>query len=261
MMTDISPGFASAALFLNIAIRQLCLDLRSMCSDSTKIFIIETMGRHAGWLTASAGLSHSADFPGPQVLLVPEKKQNLSSLLAKIEDCVQKDGYCCIAISEGYSLLAPSQINDTDAFGNPTLQGSGAQLKRVLGEHLSYKIRLCIPDSLQRSFALLRSEQDALQSFELGQKAILELNNHGLSGHMLTVKRVLSHWEYSSTPLSQVALFEKKLPLTYLSPDGWTLSDEGRNYMEWAIGPQIKDLFDLFWPHYLTTHSMRLGSE
>ncbi|MBM4222764.1 MAG: diphosphate--fructose-6-phosphate 1-phosphotransferase [Gammaproteobacteria bacterium] len=248
METDLCPGFGSAARFLTLAARQLCLDLSSMCRDSTKVYIIETMGRHTGWLAASVGLSHQKFYPGPQIILVPERTHSQSDLLSEIEKHVQNDGYCCICVSEGYS---PTNLhNHQDSFGHATLQGSGLGLKALIENQCGFKTRLCIPDYLQRSFGLLCSSRDAQQSYMLGEKAI-ELLLNGCSGHMITIQRHFDHrdWSFSTAPLATIADKERHLPLEYLSVDGWTLSDIGRQYFTWALGPDVLQEMDYFWPH------------
>jgi len=253
MGTEVSPGFGSAAFFLTLSMRQLCLDLRSMCQDSTKIYIMETMGRHSGWLAASTGLSHTSDFPGPHILCVPEKIHDNHDLLNKIQSCVDRDGYCSIAISEGYQSheIAHSSALETDAFGHKRLQGSAHTLKDLIDAALHMKTRLCIPDYLQRSCAMMRSDRDVAQSVALGEQAIVALTQSDCDRAMLTIMRdnQALEWHCAHVPLTQVALHEKGLPLEYLSQSGWELSAQGQEYMRWAIGPQIEAVFDTFWPH------------
>ncbi len=253
--TDVCPGFGSAAFFLSLSMRQLCLDLRSMCLDSTKVYIMETMGRHTGWLTASLGLSHCERFPGPQIILIPEWPHETEKILQKISDFVKNDGYCAIAISEGYFVDSESLFPTQDAFGNKMLCGSALHLQRLVTKNLSYKTRISLPDYMQRSSAVLRSPRDFTQSYLLGVQAILRLSQEkSFNGLMLTLKKDLRNtqeWSIESVPLAVVAGYENPFPLSYVECDGWQLSSEGRAYMEWVIGPECMGQLAQFWPHAL----------
>lgn len=252
--TDFCPGFLSSAQFLMRGIRQACLDVQSMCEDSTKVFIVETMGRHTGWLTASCGLMHEELFPGPQILLVPEIRQPLEMIAEKINSVVSEDGFCAIAISEGY---APDSGTMSDAFGHKQLEGSGMFLKQYAQSQLELKTRLCVPDYFQRSFMATASSLDLEVSAALGKAAIELLQHQAGSGQMLTISYdfCASKWGLSQCPLENIAGKERPVPREFFDELGWGLSPSGRHYFKTLCSDLHTDRtlpgLQLFWPHFL----------
>lgn len=252
--TDFCPGFLSSAEFLMRGIRGACLDVQSMCEDSTKVFILETMGRHTGWLTSACGLMHERSFPGPQILLVPEIRQPLEAIEQQISTTVARDGFCAIAISEGY---APDSGTGSDAFGHKQLEGSGMFLKKHIESTLKLKTRLCTPDYFQRSFIATASVLDLKVSDALGAEAINYLKKGGPSSQMLIVKYDFNaqNWGIEHRPLGAIAGQERPVPREFFESSGWALSSLGRHYFQslcsslWE-NQQLPGLQNL-WPHYL----------
>lgn len=256
-ITAFCPGFPSSAEFLIRGFRGACLDLQSMCQDSTKVFIVETMGRHTGWLTAACGLSHTELFPGPNLLLVPEVRHPLEEILEEVAQQVKQEQFCAIALSEGY---APTSGTSTDSFGHAQLEGSGLFLKKNIEKHLKLKTRLCVPDYFQRSFFSTANTLDTEISALLGTKAIDYLTEQQPSGHMLTIAPPAAQgnkaWEISSCPLAAVAGQERPLPRDFLDEKGWCLSRAGRGYFSQLLDESLssdRNLVGLqhLWPHYL----------
>ncbi len=247
--TDISPGFSSSARFLNLALRQTCLDVRSMCNDSTKVFIIETMGRHTGWLAASCGVAHTPNFPGPHLLLIPEIKHDSFKIIEKIKENVKIFGFCAIAISEGYQ----PDLSNKDSFGHGQLSNSGQKLYSLVKENLGFKTHLAIPDYLQRSFYTQASDLDKKISTQIAEKAIENLH-HGVSDKMIAIKINQYSpliYEILTINLDDVANKEKFVPRDYLDEEGFHLSPKGRDYFEALLRQENGMIFPKFWPHFL----------
>ncbi len=249
---DLSPGFSSAAFFLAQVFRNLCLDLSSMCRDSTKVYIVEAMGRHSGWLGAAASIAHTPHFPGPQVFIVPELQLNMSALFEKIQFYVRTNGYCAISISEGSSLKNHHFEILKDDFGHVYLEGSGLHLKKLIESQLNYKTRLSIPDYLQRSASFAISNLDKEISDSLGPYC-LSLLAAGINEKMITIRRnTQPHqpWHLDTTHLQNVAGQERHIPKNFLDEENFALSAAGLDYFHWALGSQWEDIETRFWPHW-----------
>ena len=209
-LTDCCPGFGSAAKFLATTISEAALDVASMARTSTRVFIMEVMGRNAGWLAASAGLAAQSDGAAPHVILFPEIAFRLQPFLARVKRVVETCGYCVIAASEGLQdargkVLAES--GKRDAFGHPQLGGVAPFLAERIQKHLRVKVHWAVPDYLQRSARHLASAVDLEQAYRLGEAAVA----HALRGGdaaMMTVERLSSRpyrWRPGSVPLARVA--------------------------------------------------------
>lgn len=234
--TDSSPGFGSAAKYVATSMREAGLDVAAMASTSTKVFIMEVMGRHAGWLTAACGLASEAPDEAPHLLLFPELPFAAETFLARVEECVVRYGYCAIAVSEGVrsadgSLLA--EMGTRDAFGHAQLGGVGQVIGELVRERLGYKYHWALPDYLQRSARHLASKTDLTQAYALG-KAAVELALAGSSGVMVGTQRLADApyaWEIRATPLDEVANVERKMPPDFISDDGFHISAACRRYL------------------------------
>lgn len=256
--TDNCPGFGSASKFLNYAFRQVCLDVTSMSEDSTKVFIMETMGRHTGWLTASCGLANQQDFPGPQLLLIPELVHEPEVIADYIESTIAKDRFCAIAISEGYQADT-EHVDTLDAFGHKQLQHSGAKLAAWIKIVMGVKVHLSIPDYLQRSFTPCLSKTDFDQAQAIGNYAVYCVKHKVGHNTMISIIRLHDDpylWSLDHTPLSDIANKEKPVPRHFLSKNGFTLSKEGINYFKPLIVghvqiPDNTESFPAFWSHLI----------
>jgi ATP-dependent phosphofructokinase / diphosphate-dependent phosphofructokinase len=235
-VTDTCPGFGSVAKYTAVSIREASFDLASMAKTSTKVFILEVMGRHAGWTAAAGGLAATSDGDGPQVILFPEIVFDEAKFLAKVDATVKKVGWCTIVASEG--LHAPSgeflsEAGGKDAFGHSQLGGLAPLLARLLKDKLGLKYHWAVADYLMRAARHVASKTDLQQSYAVG-KAAVELAIKGKSGVMATIDRLSDkpyRWKTGEAPLTQVANVEKKMPRDFITADGFHITDKCRRYL------------------------------
>lgn len=234
--TDNSPGFGSVAKYIATSIKEASLDVASMCATSTKIFVLEVMGRHAGWIAASAGLAQERDGDAPQIILFPEIPFKKESFLKKVKETVEKDGYCVIAVSEGARDIDGNFLQDSgtsDAFGHKQLGGIAPIICEMIQKAHGYKYHWAVSDYLQRAAAHIASKTDIEQAYALGAKGI-EFALAGKNNVMLTIDRLEApnyQWEIGSAPLEKVANVEKTMPRDFISEDGFGITQKCRDYM------------------------------
>ena len=235
-VTDCSPGFGSLAKYLAISIREAAIDVASMHATSTKVFVMEVMGRHAGWATAACALAAEHDGDAPHVLLLPEVDFNEGRFLARVEECVQRQGQCVIAVSEGVkhpggTFLAAS--GTTDAFGHEQLGGVALVITRLIIERFGYKCHWAVPDYLQRSARHIASATDVQQAYAVGRAAV-EFAIAGKNAVMPAIRRLSDQpyqWDIVEAPLAEVANKEKLLPAEFIGADGFSITDAARRYL------------------------------
>ena len=249
-ITDTCPGFGSVAKYTAVSIREASYDLASMAKTSTKVFILEVMGRHAGWTAAAGGLAAETDADGPQVILFPEIVFDEAKFLAKVDATVKKVGWCTIVASEG--LHAPSgeflsEAGGKDAFGHAQLGGLAPLLAKLLKDKLGLKYHWAVADYLMRAARHVASKTDLQQSYAVG-KAAVELAIKGRSGVMVTIDRLSDkpyRWKAGEAPLDKVANVEKKMPRDFITPDGFHITDKCRKYLSPLIAgedyPKYRD--------------------
>jgi ATP-dependent phosphofructokinase / diphosphate-dependent phosphofructokinase len=234
--TDCCPGFGSAAKYLACSIREAGHDVASMARTSTKVFVMEVMGRNAGWLAAATGLaSEDAGMP-PHIILFPEIAFDRDAFYERVKDAVKKYGHCVVAVSEGLrdasgKILAESGAKD--AFGHPQLGGIAPQLAGGIQADLNMKVHWSVPDYLQRSARHIASRVDAEQAFKLGEAAV-KFALAGRSSVMATIERLSDapyKWKIGSVPLSEVANVERKMPREYINKDGYHITAACRRYL------------------------------
>ncbi|MDQ0009778.1 6-phosphofructokinase 1 [Luteibacter jiangsuensis] len=236
VVTDTCPGFGSVAKYTAIAVREASLDVASMMDTSTKVFIIEVMGRHAGWIAAAAGLAGSAAGDPPHVILFPENVFDPETFLAKVKATVEKVGYCTVVVSEGVKdqegkFLAESGARD--AFGHAQLGGAAPVLAALVREKLGYKYHWALPDYLQRSARHVASKTDLEQAYAVGKKAV-EYAAEGLNAVMPVIVRTSDEpykWKIEAAPLDKIANHEKKMPKNFISKDGFGITAAARRYL------------------------------
>jgi ATP-dependent phosphofructokinase / diphosphate-dependent phosphofructokinase len=234
--TDSCPGFGSAAKYVATSIREAGLDIASMCSTSTKVFVMEVMGRHAGWIAAAAGLAAEDEAHAPHIILFPEVPFQQENFLNRVRDCVKTYGFCAIIASEGLrnengEFLTHSSV--CDAFGNTQLGGIAPTLAGLIKHNLGYKYHWAVVDYLQRSARHIASSTDVQQAYALG-KAAVERAASGETDIMLTIRRLADEpyqWDIGSVPLTSVANVEKKMPKNFISADGFGITDACRRYL------------------------------
>ncbi|MBK8523118.1 MAG: 6-phosphofructokinase [Betaproteobacteria bacterium] len=234
--TDACPGFGSVAKYVATSMREAGFDVASMAATSTKIFVMEVMGRHAGWITAACGLAgESADQP-PHLLLFPEIPFDEAAFLARVETCVRDHGYCTIAVSEGLHDASGQLLSDMDtkdAFGHAQLGGVGQVVAQLIKDRLGLKYHWALPDYLQRSARHLASKTDVEQAYALG-KAAVELAVAGRNAVMPGIVRLADapyRWEIGVAELVDVANVERKMPREFISADGFQITDKCRAYL------------------------------
>jgi 6-phosphofructokinase len=236
-VTDCCPGFGSAAKFAAVSILEASLDVISMSESSTKVFVMEVMGRHAGWLAAAAGLAQRAPDEAPQIILFPEIPFDEAAFLARVKDTVQRVGWCSVVVSEG--LRTPdgkflAEAGGKDAFGHVQLGGVGPQIAQLVNSKLGLKQHWAVPDYLQRSARHLASKTDADQAWAVGAAAV-EYALAGKNAVMPVIKRTSDspyRWKIEPAPLSKVANHEKKMPRNFITRDGYGITDACRRYLE-----------------------------
>lgn len=235
--TDCCPGFGSVAKYVATSIREAGYDVASMARTSTKIFVLEVMGRHAGWITAACGLAAEQVGEPPHILLFPEVAFDPERFLARVEACVKQFGYCTVAVSEGLSdadgkLIAESGTKD--AFGHSQLGGVGQVVAQLIKDRLGYKYHWALADYLQRSARHLASGTDVEQAYALGVAAV-DLALQGKNAVMATIRRLDDRpyrWEIGDAPLAEIANVERKMPPEFISPDGLHITDACRTYLQ-----------------------------
>ena len=235
-VTDNCPGFGSVAKYVAVSILEASLDVESMASSSTKVFILEVMGRHAGWIAAAAGLAAREEGDPPHVILFPEVPFRQREFLAKVKRAVERHGYCSIVVSEGVRDLNGKFLSDTgtrDAFGHAQLGGVAPVVAGIVREKLGYKYHWAVSDYLQRSARHVASRTDVEQAYAVGAAAV-ELALEGKSGVMPVIKRLSNdpyRWKIGETTLGRVANREKMMPKSYIAADGFGITAAARRYL------------------------------
>jgi 6-phosphofructokinase 1 len=249
-VTDCCPGFGSAAKYIATSTMEASLDVASMCETSTKVFILEVMGRHAGWMAASSALARISKNDPPHIILLPEVVFNQSKFLDKIRKCVKKNGYCVIVASEGVKnskgkFLAESDTKD--AFGHTQLGGVAPYLGSMISKKLKLKNHWAVSDYLQRSARHIASQTDLLHAEAVGIHAV-KYAVKGMNGVMPVIVRGKGKkysWKISPVSLSKIANVEKKLPKSYISGNGFDVTSKAIKYLSPLIKgeayPKFKD--------------------
>ncbi len=234
--TDCCPGFGSVAKYVAVSTREAALDVSSMARTSTKVFVLEVMGRHAGWIAAAGGLAGEKAGDPPQVILFPEITFDEAAFLGKVKDSVEKNGYCVIVVSEGVKnadgrFLA--EAGTRDAFGHAQLGGVGPVIAGLVKDKLGYKYHWAVADYLQRAARHIASKTDVEQAYAVG-KAAVEFAVQGKHAVMPAIIRKSSRpyrWKIEPVPLSKVANVEKKVPRDFITADGFGITARARRYL------------------------------
>ena len=255
-ITDCCPGFGSVAKYVATSMMEAVLDVESMARTSTKVFILEVMGRHAGWITAATGLAQRAAGQGPQVLLFPEIAWDEAAFLARVEASVRQYGYCAIGASEGLQDAQGRFLSESglkDAFGHAQLGGVAPMLAGLVKSKLGLKQHWAVADYLQRSARHIASRTDLEQSYAVG-KAAVEFAVKGMNSVMPTIVRVSSRpyrWKIGVARLSDVANVEKKMPRDFITADGFHITTKCRNYLQPLISGEAFPPFADGLPKYV----------
>lgn len=252
--TDACPGFGSVAKYVAVSTKEAGFDVASMAESSTKVFILEVMGRHAGWIAAASGLAGDKAEEPPHIILFPEISFKRQSFLAKVADCVQRYGYCVIVVSEGIKNEEGQFLSDAglrDAFGHAQLGGVAPMIAQMIKQELGFKYHWAVADYLQRAARHIASQVDVEQAYSLGQAAV-ELALKGKNAVMPVIIRERDEpyqWSIGQVPLADVANQEKKMPREFISPEGFAITESCRRYLSpliqgEAYPPYLKGLPD-----------------
>jgi 6-phosphofructokinase 1 len=240
-VTDCCPGFGSVAKYVAVSIREAGYDVASMAKTSTKVFIMEVMGRHAGWIAAAGGLAAEKAGDAPQIILFPEITFDEEQFCARVKQSVERYGYCAVVVSEGVKNSEGRFLSDAgirDAFGHAQLGGVAPVIAELVKAKLNYKYHWAVADYLQRAARHIASKVDVEQAYAVG-KAAVELALKGHNSVMPTIVRVSDKpykWKIGMAPLQDVANQEKMLPRDYITPDGFHITNKARRY----LSPLIK---------------------
>jgi ATP-dependent phosphofructokinase / diphosphate-dependent phosphofructokinase len=234
--TDCCPGFGSVAKYIAVSTREAALDVASMARTSTKVFVLEVMGRNAGWIAAAGGLAGEKAGDPPHVILFPEIAFDEAAFLARVKNSVSRQGYCVIVVSEGTKypdgkFLA--EAGTRDAFGHAQLGGVGPVVAQLVKDKLGYKYHWAVADYLQRAARHIASKTDVDQAYAVG-KAAVEFAVKGMNGVMPAIIRTSSkpyRWKIEPVPLSKVANVEKKVPREFITADGFGITSACRRYL------------------------------
>ena len=234
--TDNCPGFGSVAKYIATSTKEAALDVKSMSNSSTKVFILEVMGRHAGWLAASSGLAQSNNNSAPHIILLPEVPFNENKFLKKVKDSVKKEGYCVVVVSEGAKYKNGKFLADAgtvDSFGHKQLGGVAPRIAALINKKLGLKYHWAVSDYLQRSARHISSQVDLDQAYAVG-KAAVEFAAAGDNSIMPIIVRKKSKpysWDIGKVKLSKVANVERKMPKNFISKDGFGITQSCKNYL------------------------------
>jgi 6-phosphofructokinase len=236
-VTDNSPGFGSVAKYVAVSILEASLDVESMSSSSTRVFILEVMGRHAGWIAAAGGLAAREEGDPPHVILFPEVPFRQREFVKKVKHAVENYGYCSVVVSEGVRNSRGQFLADAglrDAFGHVQLGGVAPVVAEIVRSKLGYKYHWAVSDYLQRSARHVASKTDVDQAYAVGEAAV-KFAIEGKSGVMPVIKRISNNpyrWKIAEASLGRVANREKKMPKSYITTDGFGITPAARRYLE-----------------------------
>ncbi|MCL5736164.1 MAG: 6-phosphofructokinase [Actinobacteria bacterium] len=265
-VTDNCPGFGSVAKYVAVSVREASFDVRSMAKTSTKVFVLEVMGRHAGWIAAAGGLASDARTKIPIVILFPEVVFDKDRFLARVDLLVKQFGYCTVVVSEGVknpngTFLADQGLKD--AFGHAQLGGVAPVVASVIRDNLKLKYHWGVADYLQRAARHIASKTDVEQAYAVG-KAAVELALAGKNSVMPTIVRKSTRpyvWEVGAAPLEEVANVEKKMPGTYITHDGFGITDACRDYLTPLIQGEDYPPYKNGLPDYVTLKNVAVAKK
>ena len=255
--TDTCPGFGSVAKYVAVSTREAALDVVSMAESSTKVFVLEVMGRHAGWIAAAGGLARDGNKGAPQIILFPEVDFDKKDFLAGVLSSVEKDGYCVVVASEGARYPNGDFIADSgsvDAFGHKQLGGVAPTLVEMVKAEHGYKCHWSVADYLQRAARHLASATDVEQAYAMGRAAV-EFALEGKNAVMPIIVRKKTKryaWTVGEVPLSKVANVEKMMPRSYITKGGYGITAACRRYLEPLIAGEDHPPYKNGLPQYVT---------
>ena len=263
-ITDCCPGFGSVAKYVAVSVLEASFDVRSMAKTSTKVFVVEVMGRHAGWIAAAGGLA--SDQGIPVVILFPEIVFDETKFLAQVDKLVKAHGFCTVVVSEGCHhadgrFLA--EQGPRDAFGHAQLGGAAPVVAHMVKQALGHKFHWAVADYLQRAARHIASATDVKQAYELGKKAV-ELGLQGHNAVMPTVDRISDmpyKYKIGMAPLAKVANVEKFMPRDFITKDGFGITDKCRRYLAPLIQGEDYPKYKNGLPVYVTLKNIAVAKK
>ena len=263
-ITDTCPGFGSVAKYIAVSTLEASYDVRSMAKTSTKIFVIEVMGRHAGWIAAAGGLVEDQGIP--VVILFPEVEFDKDKFMAKVKSKVEEHGFCTIVVSEGAhwpdgKFLA--EQGTRDAFGHAQLGGAAPVVANMVKDELGLKFHWAVADYLQRAARHLASKTDVEQAYAVG-KAGVEFAINGDNSIMPSIERISNdpfEWTVGKAPLSEVANVEKMMPMDFISDDGFGITDACKQYLLPLIQGEDYPPYKNGLPDYVTLKNISIDKK
>jgi 6-phosphofructokinase 1 len=269
-VTDNCPGFGSVAKYVAVSTREAALDVLSMAKTSTKVFILEVMGRHAGWIAAAGGLAGTEPGDAPHIILFPEIPFRKAAFLKRVKESVQKYDYCVVVVSEGAQYANGeflAEAGTKDAFGHSQLGGVASVVANMVRERLGYKYHYAVADYLQRSARHIASKVDVDQAYAVG-KAAVQMALAGETAVMPVIKRVSDvpyRWRIEKSSLARVANKEKMVPRRYITKDGFGITPACRRYLAPLIKGESYPPYVNGLPKYVTLKNVpvprKLGSK
>jgi len=235
-ITDNCPGFGSVAKYVAVSIREAGFDVASMAKTSTKVFVMEVMGRHAGWIAAAGGLAREHEDEPPHLILFPEIPFDEADFVARVDACVKQYGYCAVVVSEGLRNAEGQFVADAgtrDAFGHAQLGGVAPVIAELVKQKLGLKYHWAVADYLQRAARHIASKTDVEQAYALGRAAV-EMAIAGKNAMMPTIERVADEpysWRIGEARLEDVANVEKMMPREFITEDGYGITPACRRYL------------------------------
>ena len=265
-ITDNCPGFGSVAKYIAVSTLEATYDVRSMCATSTKVFVLEVMGRHAGWIAAAGAMASTKETELPILVLFPEVEFDQKKFLAKVDAQVKKFGYCTVVVSEGChypdgKFLA--EQGTRDAFGHAQLGGAAPVVANMIKEALGHKFHWGVADYLQRAARHIASKSDVDQAYAMG-KAAVEFALKGHNSVMPTVERVSDapyKWKVGMAPLAKVANVEKMMPKNFITSDGFGITEKCRTYLAPLIKGEDYPTYKDGLPQYVTLKNVAVAKK
>jgi len=265
-VTDNCPGFGSVAKYVAVSTQEAALDVLSMAKTSTKVFVLEVMGRHAGWIAAAGGLAGTEPGDPPHIILFPEIPFRKAAFMKRVSDCVRDFGYCVIVVSEGARYANGkflAEAGTRDAFGHAQLGGVAPVVAGMVRSSLGLKYHYAVADYLQRSARHIASATDVKQAYAVGEAAV-KMALAGKTAVMPVIKRISDtpyRWKIEQAPLSRIANKEKMLPRRYISRDGFSITAAARRYLQPLINGEDYPPYINGLPNYVTLKNVSVGKK
>ena len=262
-VTDNCPGFGSVAKYVAVSIKEAAFDVKSMAETSTKVFVMEVMGRHAGWIAAASGLAKEQKGDAPHIILFPEIAFDQKQFLNRVKECVEKYGFCVICVSEGARYADGTFLADTgstDAFGHKQLGGVAPVIADMVKQEHGYKYHWAVADYLQRAARHIASKTDVDQAYAMG-KAAVQFALQGKTAVMPTIVRTSNKpykWKIGSTTLAKVANVEKMMPRSYITKDGLGITPRCRTYLTPLIKGEAYPPYKEGLPRYIQLKNIQV---